>query len=142
MSEGRTAAKPTIRLTRAQIKAASEQLDWAIRLLIDHKSFVAALTLAGAAEGMVAPALGERTLFSTVRKISASKARVSEKHLGDYLNNPQLVKARGGPEAFGSVAQECRGMGSAAHHSRPWEHAACEDQIERRMQAVYCLVRR
>ena len=36
-----------------KIDAAVDQLDWAIRLFLDHKAYVPAITLAGAAEEIV-----------------------------------------------------------------------------------------
>lgn len=56
------------------IDAAVNQLDWAIRLFLDHHAFVPAITLAGAAEELVGKALSnEHRAHSCIRKNLESK---------------------------------------------------------------------
>ena len=43
----------------SKIEIAVEQLNWAIRLFLEHKASVPAITLAGAAEEIVGQAVGE-----------------------------------------------------------------------------------
>lgn len=52
----------------SKIDAAVDQLDWSIRLFLDHQAFVPAITLAGAAEEIVGAVLGEQSVFSLVKK--------------------------------------------------------------------------
>ncbi|HKX64189.1 MAG TPA: hypothetical protein VJM78_02695 [Rhizomicrobium sp.] len=44
-------------------EAAADQLDWAIRLFLDHDAYVAAITLAGAAEELIGKPLQEQAVF-------------------------------------------------------------------------------
>jgi hypothetical protein len=46
-----------------KIDVAVDQLDWAIRLFLDHRAYVAAITLAGAAEEILGRAVGPRAVF-------------------------------------------------------------------------------
>jgi len=41
----------------SKIDAAVSQLDWAIRLFLDHQAYLPAITLAGAAEEIIGKAL-------------------------------------------------------------------------------------
>lgn len=52
----------------SKIDAAVDQVDWAIRLFLDHQAFVPAITLAGAAEEIVGEVLGKQSVFSLVKK--------------------------------------------------------------------------
>jgi hypothetical protein len=47
-----------------KIDAAVEQLDWAIRLFLDHQAYVPAITLGGAAHGLLHEMLGSESPFS------------------------------------------------------------------------------
>ena len=49
--------------------AATNQLDWAIRLFLDHDEFIPAITLAGAAEEILGGLLGDRSPHKLVKKI-------------------------------------------------------------------------
>jgi hypothetical protein len=48
------------KLMKSEVEAAIEQLDWAIRLFLDHKAYVAAIPLAAAAEKILGKAVGDR----------------------------------------------------------------------------------
>ena len=50
-----------------RIDAAVDQLDWAIRLFIDHSAFAAAITLAGAAEEILGRAAASRSAFEQLK---------------------------------------------------------------------------
>ena len=47
-----------------KVDAAVDQLDWAIRLLIDHRAYVPAITLAGAAEEILGAIQGKESAFA------------------------------------------------------------------------------
>lgn len=47
-----------------KIDAAADQLDWSIKLFLDHKAYVPAITLAGAAEEIIGQTLGSEAAFS------------------------------------------------------------------------------
>jgi hypothetical protein len=59
------------RLTK--IDAAVEQLDWAIRLFLDHQAYVPAITLAGAANLMLHEMLGSKSTLPIAVDTLASK---------------------------------------------------------------------
>ena len=50
--------------TLSKLDAAVDQLDWAIRLFLDNKAYVPAITLAGAAEEILGQMLGEDSAFA------------------------------------------------------------------------------
>lgn len=62
-----------------KIDAAVDQLDWAIRLFLDHRAYVAAITLAAAAEEILGKPLAERAAINVLKKKIASKYSLSEK---------------------------------------------------------------
>ena len=71
----------------SKIDAAVDQLDWAIRLFLDHKAYVAAITLAGAAEEVLGRAVGESAAFELLKKKFASDFAMPEKEVSqDHLN--------------------------------------------------------
>jgi len=70
-----------------EVEAAIEQLDWAIRLFLDHKAYVAAIPLAAAAEKILGKAVGDRSAFEALKKILPGKYSLSEKDvIDDHLN--------------------------------------------------------
>ena len=71
-----------------KIDAAVDQLDWAIRLFLDHSAFAAAITLAGAAEEILGKATGSRAAAFDQLKIKFSTdLGLPEKTISqDYLN--------------------------------------------------------
>jgi hypothetical protein len=71
----------------AKIDAATDQLDWAVRLLVDHQAYIPAITLAGAAEEIIGETLGERSIHSHLRSKFASQLGVAEKVISQgHLN--------------------------------------------------------
>ncbi len=52
-----------------KIEAVVDQLDWAIKLFLDHKAYIPAITLAGAAEEIIGQAVSSESAF---RKLTAS----------------------------------------------------------------------
>lgn len=63
----------------SKIDAAVDQLDWSIRLFLDHHAFVPAITLAGAAEEIIGEILGDESVFSLVKKNLAADLNLPEK---------------------------------------------------------------
>jgi len=70
-----------------KIDAAVDQLDWAIRLFLDHQAYVPAITLAGAAEEILGKVVGEQAAFQHLKRKFAGDLSMSEKEVGqDHLN--------------------------------------------------------
>ena len=71
----------------SKIDAAVEQLDWAIRLFLDHKAYVPAIGLAAAAEEVLGKAVPGRSAFEALKAKFIGDFGFSEKQLNDgYLN--------------------------------------------------------
>jgi hypothetical protein len=64
--------------TLSKIDAAVDQLDWSIRLFLDHAAYVPAITLAGAAEEIVGQTLGEASAFALLKQRIASRTGLPE----------------------------------------------------------------
>jgi hypothetical protein len=78
-------------ITITKIDAATEQMDWAIRLFIDHQAYLPAITLAGAAEEIVGAILKDRAALSQlaekfVTDLGMSRADVTQQHLNKAKN--------------------------------------------------------
>ncbi len=74
-----------------KIDAAVDQLDWAIRLFLDHSAYVPAITLAGAAEEILGAKVGGEAMFRILGKSLSeasglSPAAVSQAHLNRSKN--------------------------------------------------------
>ncbi len=77
--------------TLAKIDAAVDQLDWAITLLLDHRAYLASITLAGASEeilGKCVPGASAHTQLkeSLSEKFNLSQREVSDNHLNRARN--------------------------------------------------------
>jgi len=75
----------------SKFDAASDQLDWAIRLFLDHRAFIPAISLAGAAEEILGEPLGDKAIFSVLRdglasEFNLAKSVVSQQHLNKAKN--------------------------------------------------------
>lgn len=71
----------------AKIDAAVDQLDWSIKLFLDHQAYIPAITLAGAAEEIVGQALGDKAVFNQLKSTFAQRLGVPEKVISQaYLN--------------------------------------------------------
>ena len=71
----------------SKIDVAAHQLDWAIRLFLDHKDYIPAITLAGAAEEILGKAVGAGAIYETLKKKFASQFPLTEKEVSqDHLN--------------------------------------------------------
>lgn len=70
-----------------KIDAAVDQLDWAIRLFLDHKAYVPAITLAGAAEEIFGEAVSEDAAFCILKQRHHEQTGIEEKVISqDHLN--------------------------------------------------------
>lgn len=77
----------------SKIGVAVIQLDWAIRLFLDYeeREYVAAITLAGAAEEILGRSVGEKSAFNSLKirlsqQYELEKKDVSQKHLNKAKN--------------------------------------------------------
>src|ERR1700746_2898670 len=78
---------PTMEFELSKIDAAVDQLDWAIRLFLDHKAYVPAITLASAAEEILGRAVENRAAFGILRKKFAADFGLEERVVSqDHLN--------------------------------------------------------
>ncbi|MFH1982010.1 MAG: hypothetical protein ABIL58_09200 [Pseudomonadota bacterium] len=77
--------------TVGKVEAASHQLDWAIRLLIDFDAPIPAITLAGAAEEILGKALGVKSAHEDLirgfsQTHSIERKVISQQHLNKARN--------------------------------------------------------
>jgi hypothetical protein len=76
-----------MKFTVTKIDAAVEQMDWAIKLLLDNRAYIPAITLAGAAEEIIGKTLGERSIFSQLKARLCAEHNLPEKYISQaYLN--------------------------------------------------------
>lgn len=71
----------------SKIEAAVNQLDWAIRLFLDHKACIPAITLAAAAEEIIGRATVERRANTAINKHLADELSISERKVSDEHTN-------------------------------------------------------
>jgi len=70
-----------------KIDAAVDQLDWAIKLFLDHQAYVPAITLAGAAEEILGEAVSSEAAFRILKKSLSEKTGIEEKIISqEHLN--------------------------------------------------------
>jgi hypothetical protein len=62
----------------SKIEAAVDQLDWAIRLFLDHRAYIPAITLSGAAEEIVGHTLGDQSAFALLKQRFAEQTGLPE----------------------------------------------------------------
>jgi hypothetical protein len=71
----------------SKINAAVDQLDWSIRLFLDHQAYVPAITLAGAAEEIIGETLSGGSAFSLLKSRLSAEYGLPEKVVSQsYLN--------------------------------------------------------
>lgn len=76
-----------MKYTVNKIEAAADQLDWAIRLFLDHKAYVPAITLAGAAEEILGEVILNEAAFHKLKSILSEQTGLEEKIISqEYLN--------------------------------------------------------
>jgi hypothetical protein len=92
--------------TVGKLEAASHQLDWAIRLLIDHDAPLPAITLAGAAEEILGKALGGRSAHEDLIGAFAKQYGLERKVLSQqHLNKARNFLKHWTPEAEAEYEQ-------------------------------------
>ena len=70
-----------------KIDAAVDQLDWAIKLFLDHKAYIPAITLAGAAEEIIGEAVSSESALQKLKALLSTKYAISRGVLSpEYLN--------------------------------------------------------
>jgi hypothetical protein len=75
----------TYRLTK--IGVAVDQLDWSIRLLLDRRAYVPAISLAGAAEEILGQFVGPQAAFHVLKTSLAADYGMTPKEVADdHLN--------------------------------------------------------
>jgi hypothetical protein len=77
--------------TVSKIEAAVDQMDWAIRLFIDHRAYIPAITLAGAAEEIIGQTLADESAFAILKQRICARTGlpeniVSQSHLNRAKN--------------------------------------------------------
>ena len=76
-----------MKFTISKIDAAVEQMDWAIKLFLDHQAYVPAITLAGAAEEIVGEVLAGKSVFSHLKEKFCAEHNLPERVVSQaYLN--------------------------------------------------------
>lgn len=75
----------------SKIDAAVDQIDWSIRLFLDHQAYIPAITLAGAAEEIIGATLSDQSAFALLKaklssQIGLSEKVVSQSHLNKAKN--------------------------------------------------------
>ena len=73
-----------------KIDAAVDQLDWAIKLFLDNKAYVPAITLAGAAEEIIGEAVSTESAFQKLKESLSTEYGIS----GPILSQEYLNKAK------------------------------------------------
>ncbi len=74
----------------SKIDAAVDQIDWSIRLFLDHQAYVPAITLAGAAEEIIGETLSDQSAFSMLKERLSTQYHLSEK----IVSQSHLNKAK------------------------------------------------
>jgi hypothetical protein len=70
-----------------KIGAAVDQLDWAIKLFLDYKAYVPAITLSGAAEEIIGEAVSSESAFQKLKELLFAKYGIPSPVLSQqYLN--------------------------------------------------------
>lgn len=71
----------------SKIDAAVDQIDWAIRLFLNHQAYIPAITLAGAAEEILGETLSDRSAFNLLKMKLSFQTGLPEKVVSQsYLN--------------------------------------------------------
>lgn len=85
----------------SKIGAAVDQLDWSIRLFLDHQAYVPAITLAGAAEELLGEPLSDKSTFSLLKSKLATQYSLPEREVSQaHLNRAKNWLKHG--QGFGS----------------------------------------
>jgi hypothetical protein len=129
----------------SRVDAAVDQLDWAIRLFLDHKAYVAAVTLAGAAEELLGKPLAGKSAhqqlhrqfmarygaqLSDDERINLNETRNLLKH---WDGDPELVRLVDLEDA--AIQYIMRGLMNLFSHdtSRPIEYDRFVEWLDSRL---------
>ena len=93
------------------IHAAGIQLQWAIRLFLDHQAFVPAITLAGAARGMLEVLLGQQATSATAfASVKESNGFGTTDDIGKAINAPRNFLKHAFDRAFDANGADLQSM--------------------------------
>ena len=71
----------------SKVSAAIDQLDWAIKLFLDHQAYIPAITLAGAAEEILSKPICDQAALQLLKKKLSKDYLLEEKDVADnHLN--------------------------------------------------------
>lgn len=84
MSHDKTAVLNEITLNK--VDAAVDQLDWAMRLVVDHQAFVPAITLAAAAEEILGKRAGAPVLREVAQALGAEHGIEERQIVAQHMN--------------------------------------------------------
>ena len=73
--------------TVTKIDAAVHQLDWAVKLLLDHQEYIPAITLAGAAEEILGQIVGDQAVFKQLKSKFSTDFGIPEKVVSQAFLN-------------------------------------------------------
>ena len=73
--------------TVTKIDAAVHQLDWAVKLLLDHQEYIPAITLAGAAEEILGQIVGDQAVFNQLKSKFSTEFGIPEKVVSQAFLN-------------------------------------------------------
>ena len=73
--------------TVTKIDAAVHQLDWAVKLLLDHQEYIPAITLAGAAEEILGQIVGDQAVFKQLKSKFSTDYGIPEKVVSQAFLN-------------------------------------------------------
>lgn len=71
----------------SKIDAAVDQIDWSIRLFLDHQAYVPAITLAGAAEEIIGQTLSNQSAFTLLKTRLSLQFDLDEKVVSQFHLN-------------------------------------------------------
>ncbi|MEQ1714473.1 MAG: hypothetical protein ABL907_00580 [Hyphomicrobium sp.] len=99
------------------IDAAIVQLDWAMRLVVEHQAYIPAITLSGAAEGMLERCLqstgATATAHATLKSSLVEKGYGSSDDIGKIMNGPRNFLKHLDLSAFDTDAADLQSMAIA-----------------------------
>jgi hypothetical protein len=86
MAWGKGGGAIKVEVEISKLDAAVEQLEWAIKLFLDHQAYIPAITLAGAAEEILGRAVGDRAAKPALQKTLAPRYETTEQEVATILN--------------------------------------------------------
>lgn len=99
-----------------QAEAALLQLQWAMRLTVDHAAFIPAITLASAAEEVLGKLSGSPILKEIASELSANHGLPERQIVNDYMNDVRNWLKHGGARPEGRQAADLLQEAAMAIH--------------------------